>query len=231
MSLLQIALGQSLLAAPGRLALSAPLAGAAAGSGSPTVTYPSAIAGLSGWWDAGAITSMLDPTGAAITAFGASVGVGRPGRQVGGRRGPDRLSRGYQRYHGAGCRAAIERSAGRAWPQYGGPAEPARVRPAPSVDGPGPGPERFSDAIGGRQRLDAQFSVVAAQLAAELDHPQSPIDHRQRGHAFGRQRRQQQPTAAVPRRAADRADHGPDALRKQCRIPVAALLCPGRVDP
>jgi iron complex outermembrane recepter protein len=42
-SVLQIAPGQSLLAAPRRLA---PLAGAAAGSGSPTVTYPSAFAGL-----------------------------------------------------------------------------------------------------------------------------------------------------------------------------------------
>ena len=45
------------------------------GSGSSTGTLsPSAIAGLSGWWDAGTITAMLDPTGAAITAFGASIG-------------------------------------------------------------------------------------------------------------------------------------------------------------
>jgi hypothetical protein len=123
MSVPLIAPGQSLLAAPGRLALSAPLAGLAADC--PTVTYPSAIAGLSGWWDAGAITSMLDRTGAAITACGASVGVGGSGQQVGGRR-----------------------------------------------------------------RL----------------------------------------TAAVPRRAADRPDHGPDAPPTQCRIPVAAALCPGRVD-
>jgi hypothetical protein len=118
-----IAPGQSLLAAPDRLVLSAPLAGLAAGY--TTVPYPSALTGSSGWWDAGAITSMLDRTGAAITAFGASVGVGRSGQQVGSRR-----------------------------------------------------------------RL----------------------------------------TAAVPWRAADRPDHGPDTSPKQCRIPVAASLCRGRVD-
>ena len=230
MSMLRIAPGQFLLAAPGRLALSAPLAGAAAGSGSPTVTYSSAIAGLSGWWDAGAITSMLDPTGAAITAFGVSVDVGRPDQQVGGRRHPDRLSRGYQRYHDAGCHAAVERSAGRTWPQYGGSAEPARARPAAPGNGPGPGPDQLSDATGVRQQPDALFSVVAAQSAAEPDRPQSPADHRQHGHAFGRQYRRQQPTAAVPRRAADRADCGPDAPPKQCRISVAASLCSGRVD-
>jgi hypothetical protein len=161
MRVLQIAPGQSRLAAPGRLAVSAPLAGMAAGSGSPTVTYPCVIAGVSGWRDAGAITSMLDPTGAPITAFGASIGVGRPGRQVGGRRRP---------------------------------------------------------------------SAVAAQLAAEFDGPQCPADHRQHGHAFGRQHRRQQPTTAIPRRAAGRTDHGPDALPKQCRIPVAASLCSGSVD-
>jgi hypothetical protein len=230
MSVLQIAPGQSLPAAPGRLALSAPLAGAAAGNGCPTVTCPSAIAGLPGWWDADAITSTLDPTGAAITAFGGSVGVGRPDRQVGCRRRPDRLSRGYRRYHGTGCHATGERSAGRAWPQYGGPAEPARVRPATPTDGPGPGPDRLSDATGVRRRLDTLFSVVAAQLAAELDRLRSPADHQQHGHAFGRQRRRQQLTAAVPRRAADCADHGPDAPPKQWRIPVAASLCSGRVD-
>lgn len=230
MSMLQIAPGQSLLAAPGRLALSAPLAGAAAGSGNPAVIYASAIAGLSGWWDAGAITSMLDPTGAAITAFGVSVSVGRPGQQVGGRRHPDRLSRGYQRYYGAGCLAAVERSAGRTWPQYGGPAKPARVRPAAPDDGPGAGLDWLSNATGVRQQLDAPFSVVAAQSAAELDRPQSPADHRQHGHAFGRQHRRQRPTAAVPWHAAGRADHGPDAPPKQCRVPVAASLCSGRVD-
>lgn len=228
MSVLRIATGQSLLAAPGGLALSAPLAGAAAGSGNPTATYPCAIAGLSGWQDAGAITSKPDPTGAAITAFGASIGVGRPGRQVGGGRRPGRLSRTYQRHHGAGCHVTGERSAERAWPQYGGPAEPAHIRPA--APGDGPGPDQLSDATGVRQRLDAPFSAVAAQLAAELDRPQSPADHRQHGHAFGRQRRRQQPTAAAPRRAADRADHGPDTPPKQCRIPVAASLCRGRGD-
>jgi len=45
------------------------------GSGTTTgPVYPSSIAGLSGWWDAGAIADILDPTGVAITGFGASVG-------------------------------------------------------------------------------------------------------------------------------------------------------------
>jgi len=74
MTVVLIAPGRPLLVAPGKLALSGPLAGAAAGGGGGSVTYPSAIAGLSGWWDAGAISGMLAPSGAAITAFGASVG-------------------------------------------------------------------------------------------------------------------------------------------------------------
>ena len=59
MSVLRIVPGQSLLGAPGRLALLAPLAGAAAGSNSPTVTYPSAIAGLSGRWELGTVGAEL----------------------------------------------------------------------------------------------------------------------------------------------------------------------------
>ncbi len=43
------------------------------GSGSGTL-YPSAIAGLTGWWDAGAISGVLSPSGVALTMFGASVG-------------------------------------------------------------------------------------------------------------------------------------------------------------
>lgn len=110
--------------------------------------------------DGSAISSMFDPTGAPITAFGASVGVGRLGRQVGCRRRPDRLSRGYRRY-GAGCHAT-----------------PARVRPTTPGDGSGPGPDPVFETTGLRQRLDALSSVVAAQWAAELDRPQPPADPR-----------------------------------------------------
>jgi hypothetical protein len=120
---------------------------------------------LSAWRDAGAITSLLDPTGAAITAFGASVGVGGPGRQIGGPGRPDRRLRGYPRYHGVGCHAKGRRSAGLAWPQYGGPAELARVRPATPGDRPGPGRDRLSGATWIRQRL------YCRPKAAERQHP------------------------------------------------------------
>jgi hypothetical protein len=66
---------QVMLAAPGKPVLWKPLA--ASSSGGTTVgslAYPSAIAGLTGWWDAGAIAGILDPTGQSITAFGAPVG-------------------------------------------------------------------------------------------------------------------------------------------------------------
>ncbi len=85
MSIVLIRPGRPLLVAPGKPALWGSLAGSApsgsggsgsggSGSGGTGATYPSAIAGLSGWWDAGAISSMLDPSGAGIIAFGASVG-------------------------------------------------------------------------------------------------------------------------------------------------------------
>ena len=86
MTMLMAVPGRPFLMAPGKTALVAPLAGSSSGgtgsggtgtgSGTPSLTYPSAIAGLSGWWDAGATTNMLDPTGAPITAFGPSVSVG-----------------------------------------------------------------------------------------------------------------------------------------------------------
>jgi hypothetical protein len=149
----QISPGQNLLAAPHKLALSAPLAEAA--SGSSTVTNPSA-------------------------------GVGRPGRQIGYRH-RDCLSRGYQGYDGAGCHAAVERSAGRAWPQCGGPAVPARAWPATPEDGSKRRPDRRSSATGVRQRLDTLFSVAATQWVAELDRSHATADHCQRGHVFDRQ--------------------------------------------
>ncbi len=90
MSIVMISPGHPLLLAPGKIALQGTVAGGTSsggsgsgssgsgsggsGSGSTLATAPSGIAGLSGWWDAGAIASMLAPTGAAIAAFGASVG-------------------------------------------------------------------------------------------------------------------------------------------------------------
>ncbi|HVC59663.1 MAG TPA: hypothetical protein VND19_04765 [Acetobacteraceae bacterium] len=75
MSVVLVGPGRPMLVVPGRPVLGAPLATTAgSGGGGASAAYPSGIAGLTGWWDAGAISSMLDPSGAAIAAFGASVG-------------------------------------------------------------------------------------------------------------------------------------------------------------
>jgi hypothetical protein len=59
---------QILMAAPGRPMLAAPLP-----TSVPTGGLTS-IAGLTGWWDAGEPSGVLDPTGVALTAFGAQAG-------------------------------------------------------------------------------------------------------------------------------------------------------------
>jgi iron complex outermembrane recepter protein len=158
------AAGQTLLAAPGRLALSAPLATAAADS--PTVTYPFAIAGLSGWWDAGATTGMVDPTGAAVTAFGASVGVGRHDPRAGCRRRADRQSRGH---HGAGCHATVERCAGRARPQPAVVTDRLSTKPSSTISNP-PGTSWVRSAI--RRQLASGLLAAALIALAHTGHAQ-----------------------------------------------------------
>ena len=90
MSVILLSPSHPMLVAPGKPALwgTVPGNGGSGGGGSGTggsgnggsggtgtgTTGPSAIAGLSGWWDAGALASMLTPAGAAVTAFGTSVG-------------------------------------------------------------------------------------------------------------------------------------------------------------
>ena len=49
-------------------------AGGGGGGGGGGATNPSAIAGLTGWWDAGATTNLQSPAGSPITGFGAAVG-------------------------------------------------------------------------------------------------------------------------------------------------------------
>jgi hypothetical protein len=60
-----------IFAAPGRPMLVRPLAISGDGGAPPSLT---AISGLAGWWDAGAVAGIGDPSGALISGFGASVG-------------------------------------------------------------------------------------------------------------------------------------------------------------
>ena len=75
MSVLQASAGRTLLRAPGVPLLYKPLRGAGAVvTGTFAGPYPNAIAGLSGWWDAGAPQSLLDPGGTPLSDFGGAVG-------------------------------------------------------------------------------------------------------------------------------------------------------------
>ncbi len=67
--------GSPVLARPGRRVLSGPLpAGSTPPVGLFTGPYPSAISGLSGWWDAGVLAGLLDTSGAPVGAAGGIVG-------------------------------------------------------------------------------------------------------------------------------------------------------------
>ncbi len=75
MTIVLIKPGRPMLVAPGRPALYGSAAGGTGSDGGSTgPSYPSGIAGLSGWWDAGALAGILDPSGTPVAAFGASVG-------------------------------------------------------------------------------------------------------------------------------------------------------------
>ena len=75
MALLFNAPGSPLAAGPGRRVLAAPLpAGGAPPAGVFTGPYPSSIAGLSGWWDAGLLSGLVDVNGAPLAASNAVVG-------------------------------------------------------------------------------------------------------------------------------------------------------------
>src|SRR5690242_3374627 len=69
-----IASGRALLVAHGRAALWRPLRGASGGNGGGgggtfAGPYPNAIAGLSGWWDAGTFDGLLDASARPLPAW------------------------------------------------------------------------------------------------------------------------------------------------------------------
>jgi hypothetical protein len=75
MTVALVAPRRAMLINPRAAALWSPLRAASGGGGGNFAgSYPSAIAGLSGWWDAGLIGSMLNPSGAPIAATGSTVG-------------------------------------------------------------------------------------------------------------------------------------------------------------
>jgi hypothetical protein len=75
MTLLAISPGSPLLTGPGARALIAALPpGSTPPAGVFTGPYPSAITGLSGWWDAGSLGGLLDLNGATVIATNAVVG-------------------------------------------------------------------------------------------------------------------------------------------------------------
>jgi hypothetical protein len=74
MTLLSIAPGAPLLTAPGARALIAALPAGTAQAGVFAGPFPSAIAGLSGWWDAGLLSGLRDVNNAPVAAANAVVG-------------------------------------------------------------------------------------------------------------------------------------------------------------
>ena len=75
MTLLFNAPGSPLATGPGKRALIAALAaGSTPPAGAYTGPYPSSISGLSGWWDAGLLSGLLDSNGAPVAASNAVVG-------------------------------------------------------------------------------------------------------------------------------------------------------------
>ncbi len=75
MTLMLISPGSPLLTGPNARALIAALpAGSTPPAGVFTGPYPSAITGLSGWWDAGLLSGLLDVNGAPLTVTNAVVG-------------------------------------------------------------------------------------------------------------------------------------------------------------
>ncbi len=76
MGIALVAPGRAMLAARGRAVLWRPLRGTAGGGDTPSFTgpYPNAIAGLSGWWDAGTFAGLLDASARPLPAWDVAPG-------------------------------------------------------------------------------------------------------------------------------------------------------------
>ena len=62
-----------MLVGPGRRALRAPLRSSVT-SAAHSICNPSTIGGLSGWWNAGSVSDLLDPTARPVAEWGQAVG-------------------------------------------------------------------------------------------------------------------------------------------------------------
>src|SRR5690242_7701673 len=72
MGIALVAPGRAMLAAPGRAALWRPLRDLSSGDGAAGTffgPYPNAIAGLTGWWDAGTFSGLLDASARPLPAW------------------------------------------------------------------------------------------------------------------------------------------------------------------
>ena len=159
-----VAPGRAMLVARGRAALWRPLRGVEwrRGGGTFTGPYPNAIAGISGWWDAGTFDGLLDA--GARSAAGVEQCSRQRRRQVWQRQPARGIPR--HRQHAAAGDAAPERSARRCGPQLSGPAGDAVRRPLSAADGSRSGFPPRNGQPWRRERLDLVSRLVATELAS-----------------------------------------------------------------
>ena len=195
-----------MLTARGRAALWRPLRGAGGSGGGNTGgtfsgPYPNAIAGISGWWDAGTFDGLLDGSARPLPAWN------NPAASVADKSGNGNALTAY-RLIGSTLPpgdAAPERSARRCRPQRRGAAGDAARRLLPAADRHRPRfPSRNGEFRGGQQ-LDLVSCLVTAELAAGPGRADHIAQHRGRDRPPGRwcARRRRPPDAVLRQRCGD----------------------------